>query len=302
MSSPIKKNNNQFLLLKNSFDEFIKIALINILGVRDNNFNSNNFNNSSNSDNLNKNSFSLSFDDSFNSNISNNSSSILYIIEIYIISNNDKILCEKWTFQFDKLDFSDKNYLLKLNILLRSVYCISRIIPCYNIFINEKTNFEYKLVSNRKQTFFNDTKTKIHYITLQNLSVEYISNEDIKKLEEESFQKKHNGFILLKLPNNNNKKKNNNRLSLNPNMIFQKRKKRLLSFESKDNENISDIVNNNNNNNVSFQSDFNEIKHLFYKNKSNGSSMKKFSTMDSSNNFDDSCKLEFEILENENDF
>ena len=301
MSSLIKKNNNQFLLLKNSFDEFIKIALMNILEVRDNNFNSSNFNNSSNSDNYNKNSFSLSFDDSFNSNISNNSSSILYIIEIDLISNNEKILCEKWTFQFDKIDFSDnKNYSLKLNTLLRSVYFISRIIPCYNIFINEKTNFEYKLVSNRKQKFFNHTKTKIHYIHLQNLTVEYISNEDIKKLEEETFQKKHNGFILLKLPNNNNNN-NKNRLSLNPNMIFQKRNKRLLSFEIKDNENISDIVNNNNNN-VSFQSDLNEIKHLFYKNKSNGSSMKKLNTMDSSNNLDDSYKLEFEILENENDF
>ena len=300
MSSLIKKNNNQFLLLKNSFDEFIKKALINILEVRDNNFNSSTFNISSNSDNNNKNSFSLSFDDSFNSNFSNNSSLVLYVIEIYLISNNEKILCEKWTFQFDKIDFSDnKNYPLKLNILLRSVYCISRIIPCYNIFINEKINFEYKLVSNRKQKFFNDTKTKIHYINLQNLSVEFISNNDIKKLEEESFQKKHNGFILLKLPNNNN---NKNRLSLNPNIIFQKRKKRLLSFEIKDNENISDIVNNNTNNNVSFQSDLNEIKHLFYKNKSNGSSMKKLSTMDSSNNFDDSYKLEFEILENENDF
>ena len=63
MSSLIKKNNNQFLLLKNSFDEFIKKALINILEVRDNNFNSSTFNISSNSDNNNKNSFSLSFDD-----------------------------------------------------------------------------------------------------------------------------------------------------------------------------------------------------------------------------------------------
>ena len=206
-------------------------------------------------------------------------------------------------FAFNSNIIGNDNYLFSINLI---TVINDNITNCSKIdhekCSNQKTNFEYKLVSNRKQTFFNDTKTKIHYITLQNLSVEYISNEDIKKLEEESFQKKHNGFILLKLPNNNNKKKNNNRLSLNPNMIFQKRKKRLLSFESKDNENISDIVNNNNNNNVSFQSDFNEIKHLFYKNKSNGSSMKKFSTMDSSNNFDDSCKLEFEILENENDF
>ena len=39
MSSLIKKNNNQFLLMKNSFDEFIKKAISVILEVRDKNYN-----------------------------------------------------------------------------------------------------------------------------------------------------------------------------------------------------------------------------------------------------------------------
>ena len=69
-SIPIKKNNNQFLLMKNSFDEFIKKAISVILEVRDKNYNSNYFNCSSNSDIINnKNSFSFSLDDSFNSNL-----------------------------------------------------------------------------------------------------------------------------------------------------------------------------------------------------------------------------------------
>ena len=170
--------------------------------------------------------------------------------------------------------------------------------PCYNIFLNDNNTFEYKLVSHRKQKFFNESNVKINIINIQNLSVEYISNNHIKKLEEEYFQKKHNGFVLIKIPVNH---KNNNRLSLNNNIIFHKRKKRLFSFEGKDNENISDITNKNNNN--SFQSDLNEIKNILsLKNKSNESSIKKFSTIDSSNNLDESYKSEFEILENENDF
>ena len=300
MSSLIKKNNNQFLLMNNSFDEFIKKAFSIILEVRDKNFNSNNFNCTSNSDIINnKNSFSFSLDDSFNSNF-NNSTTILYILEIYSVIKEEKILCEKWTIQFDSNFFLENKTSLKLNTLLRSIYCISRMNPCYNIFVNDNNIFEYKLVNHRKQKFFNESKVKINIINIQNLSVEYISNNDIKKLEEEYFQKKHNGFVLIKIPVNH---KNNNRLSLNNNIIFHKRKKRLFSFEGKENENISDITNNNKNNNNSFQSDLNEIKNILsLKNKSNESSMKKLNTMDSSNNLDESYKLEFEILENENDF
>ena len=300
MSSLIKKNNNQFLLMKNSFDEFIKKALSVILEVRDKNYNSNYFNCSSNSDIINnKNSFSFSLDDSFNSNFSN-STTILYILEIYYVIKEEKILCEKWTIQFDSNFFFENKTSLKLNTLLRSIYCISRMNPCYNIFLNDNNTFVYKLVSHRKQKFFNESNVKINIINIQNLSVEYISNNHIKKLEEEYFQKKHNGFVLIKIPVNH---KNNNRLSLNNNIIFHKRKKRLFSFEGKDNENISDITNNNKNNNNSFQSDLNEIKNILsLKNKSNESSMKKLNTMDSSNNLDESYKSEFEILENENDF
>ncbi len=296
----IKKNNNQFLLMNNSFDEFIKKAFSIILEVRDKNFNSNNFNCTSNSDIINnKNSFSFSLDDSFNSNFSN-STTILYILEIYYVIKEEKILCEKWTIQFDSNFFLENKTSLKLNTLLRSIYCISRMNPCYNIFVNDNNIFEYKLVNHRKQKFFNESKVKINIINIQNLSVEYISNNDIKKLEEEYFQKKHNGFVLIKIPVNH---KNNNRLSLNNNIIFHKRKKRLFSFEGKDNENISDITNNNKNNNNSFQSDSNDIKNILsLKNKSNESSIKKFSTIDSSNNLDESYKSEFEILENENDF
>ena len=302
MSSLIKKNNNQFLLMKNSFDEFIKKAISVILEVRDKNYNSNYFNCSSNSDIINnKNSFSFSLDDSFNSNFSNNSTTIIYILEIYYVSKEEKILCEKWTFQFDSNFFSEsKNSTFKLNTLLRSVYCISRMNPSYNLFFDDNNTFEYKLVGNRKQKFFNDSKVKVNIINIQNLSVEFINKKDIKKLEEEHFQQKHNGFVLIKIPINN---KTNNRLSLNNNMIYHKRKKRLFSFEGKENENISDITNNNKNNNNSFQSDLNEIKNILsLKNKSNESSMKKLNTMDSSNNLDESYKLEFEILENENDF
>ena len=297
-SIPIKKNNNQFLLMNNTFDDFIKKAFSIILEVRDKNFNSNNFNCTSNSDIINnKNSFSFSLDDSFNSNFSN-STTILYILEIYYVIKEEKILCEKWTIQFDSNFFLENKTSLKLNTLLRSIYCISRMNPCYNIFLNDNNTFEYKLVSHRKQKFFNESKVKINIINIQNLSVEYISNNHIKKLEEEYFQKKHNGFVLIKIPVNH---KNNNRLSLNNNIIFHKRKKRLFSFEGKDNENISDITNKNNNN--SFQSDLNEIKNILsLKNKSNESSIKKFSTIDSSNNLDESYKSEFEILENENDF
>ena len=299
-SIPIKKNNNQFLLMNNTFDDFIKKAFSIILEVRDKNFNSNNFNCTSNSDIINnKNSFSFSLDDSFNSNFSN-STTILYILEIYYVIKEEKILCEKWTIQFDSNFFLENKTSLKLNTLLRSIYCISRMNPCYNIFLNDNNTFEYKLVSHRKQKFFNESNVKINIINIQNLSVEYISNNHIKKLEEEYFQKKHNGFVLIKIPVNH---KNNNRLSLNNNIIFHKRKKRLFSFEGKDNENISDITNNNKNNNNSFQSDLNEIKNILYlKNKSNESSIKKFSTIDSSNNLDESYKSEFEILENENDF
>ena len=297
-SIPIKKNNNQFLLMNNTFDDFIKKAFSIILEVRDKNFNSNNFNCTSNSDIINnKNSFSFSLDDSFNSNFSN-STTILYILEIYYVIKEEKILCEKWTIQFDSNFFLENKTSLKLNTLLRSIYCISRMNPCYNIFLNDNNTFVYKLVSHRKQKFFNESNVKINIINIQNLSVEYISNNHIKKLEEEYFQKKHNGFVLIKIPVNH---KNNNRLSLNNNIIFHKRKKRLFSFEGKDNENISDITNKNNNN--SFQSDLNEIKNILYlKNKSNESSIKKFSTIDSSNNLDESYKSEFEILENENDF
>jgi hypothetical protein len=297
-SIPIKKNNNQFLLMNNTFDDFIKKAFSIILEVRDKNFNSNNFNCTSNSDIINnKNSFSFSLDDSFNSNFSN-STTILYILEIYYVIKEEKILCEKWTIQFDSNFFLENKTSLKLNTLLRSIYCISRMNPCYNIFLNDNNTFVYKLVSHRKQKFFNESNVKINIINIQNLSVEYISNNHIKKLEEEYFQKKHNGFVLIKIPVNH---KNNNRLSLNNNIIFHKRKKRLFSFEGKDNENISDITNKNNNN--SFQSDLNEIKNILsLKNKSNESSIKKFSTIDSSNNLDESYKSEFEILENENDF
>ena len=297
-SIPIKKNNNQFLLMNNTFDDFIKKAFSIILEVRDKNFNSNNFNCTSNSDIINnKNSFSFSLDDSFNSNFSN-STTILYILEIYYVIKEEKILCEKWTIQFDSNFFLENKTSLKLNTLLRSIYCISRMNPCYNIFLNDNNTFVYKLVSHRKQKFFNESNVKINMINIQNLSVEYISNNHIKKLEEEYFQKKHNGFVLIKIPVNH---KNNNRLSLNNNIIFHKRKKRLFSFEGKDNENISDITNKNNNN--SFQSDLNEIKNILsLKNKSNESSIKKFSTIDSSNNLDESYKSEFEILENENDF
>ena len=299
-SIPIKKNNNQFLLMNNTFDDFIKKAFSIILEVRDKNFNSNNFNCTSNSDIINnKNSFSFSLDDSFNSNFSN-STTILYILEIYYVIKEEKILCEKWTIQFDSNFFLENKTSLKLNTLLRSIYCISRMNPCYNIFLNDNNTFVYKLVSHRKQKFFNESNVKINIINIQNLSVEYISNNHIKKLEEEHFKQKHNGFILIKITINN---KTNNRISLKNNMIYHKRKKRLFSFKGKENENIYDITNNNKNNNNSFQSDLNEIKNILsLKNKSNESSMKKLNTMDSSNNLDESYKLEFEILENENDF
>ena len=51
---------------------------------------------------------------------SNNSTTILYILEIYYVSKEEKILCEKWTFQFDSNFFSEsKNSTFKLNTLLR---------------------------------------------------------------------------------------------------------------------------------------------------------------------------------------
>ena len=165
-SIPIKKNNNQFLLMNNTFDDFIKKAFSIILEVRDKNFNSNNFNCTSNSDIINnKNSFSFSLDDSFNSNFSN-STTILYILEIYYVIKEEKILCEKWTIQFDSNFFLENKTSLKLNTLLRSIYCISRMNPCYNIFLNDNNTFVYKLVSHRKQKFFNESKVKINIINI----------------------------------------------------------------------------------------------------------------------------------------
>ena len=131
-----------------------------------------------------------------------------YILEIFFKRKDFNILIEKYSFTYyhdedDCITDSYKNK--KLKTMLRSIYTISRTLPGYSYYAKKDNGFslEYRLFSNLKaqKTFERNGKTskiKLANDDLCNLtaSIEYLSQNEIKRLEDEHNQTEFEKIIL----------------------------------------------------------------------------------------------------------
>jgi len=166
-----------------------------------------------------------------------------HIIDFYGIDNNkNKLLLERWNFNFNENNNYENEFYFKkkLVFLFRSIYVITRILPCNKIKNMNNIIIDFQSYQNFKKTnFIFEPKELIHFSNKKlnniNITVEYITinqienyfNQIEKKINKQkpiisdslSFKKTNSFEILnfqeenLKLIENNFSKKNIRKLS-----------------------------------------------------------------------------------------
>ena len=266
-----------------------------------------------------------------------------YILEIFYKRKDLNLLIEKYSFNYyhDEDDCATEAYQnKKLKTMLRSIYTISRTLPGYSYYTKNDNSYslEYRLFSNLKaqKTFEKKGKTsklKLANAELSNLTIaiEYLSQSEIKRIEDEHSQTEFEKIILnhhkerprcFSLTQNQNVFQvlnfgDNSTNIINENYFSDKHTKTNYNHFSSTNQNLSQIKPNANfdlsfqsdidNNNYSFETyshleiELNEdfIKTMNCAN--NSSSFKKImKTSDTTSSFSSDNSFELEI-ENEND-
>ena len=266
-----------------------------------------------------------------------------YILEIFYKRKDLNLLIEKYSFNYyhDEDDCATEAYQnKKLKTMLRSIYTISRTLPGYSYYTKNDNSYslEYRLFSNLKaqKTFEKKGKTsklKLANAELSNLTIaiEYLSQSEIKRIEDEHSQTEFEKIILnhhkerprcFSLTQNQNVFQvlnfgDNSTNIINENYFSDKHTKTHYNNFYSTNQNLSQIKPNANfdlsfqsdidNNNYSFETyshleiELNEdfIKTMNCAN--NSSSFKKImKTSDTTSSFSSDNSFELEI-ENEND-
>ena len=266
-----------------------------------------------------------------------------YILEIFYKRKDLNLLIEKYSFNYyhDEDDCATEAYQnKKLKTMLRSIYTISRTLPGYSYYTKNDNSYslEYRLFSNLKaqKTFEKKGKTsklKLANAELSNLTIaiEYLSQSEIKRIEDEHSQTEFEKIILnhhkerprcFSLTQNQNVFQvlnfgDNSTNIINENYFSDKHTKTNYNNFYSTNQNLSQIKPNANfdlsfqsdidNNNYSFETyshleiELNEdfIKTMNCAN--NSSSFKKImKTSDTTSSFSSDNSFELEI-ENEND-
>ena len=266
-----------------------------------------------------------------------------YILEIFYKRKDLNLLIEKYSFNYyhDEDDCATEAYQnKKLKTMLRSIYTISRTLPGYSYYTKNDNSYslEYRLFSNLKaqKTFEKKGKTsklKLANAELSNLTIaiEYLSQSEIKRIEDEHSQTEFEKIILnhhkerprcFSLTQNQNVFQvlnfgDNSTNIINENYFSDKHTKTNYNNFYSTNQNLSQIKPNANfdlsfqsdidNNNYSFETyshleiELNEdfIKTMNCAN--NSSSFKKITkTSDTTSSFSSDNSFELEI-ENEND-
>lgn len=131
-----------------------------------------------------------------------------YILEIFYKRKDLNLLIEKYSFNYyhDEDDCATEAYQnKKLKTMLRSIYTISRTLPGYSYYTKNDNSYslEYRLFSNLKaqKTFEKKGKTsklKLANAELSNLTIaiEYLSQSEIKRIEDEHSQTEFEKIIL----------------------------------------------------------------------------------------------------------
>ena len=266
-----------------------------------------------------------------------------YILEIFYKRKDLNLLIEKYSFNYyhDEDDWVTEAYQnKKLKTMLRSIYTISRTLPGYSYYAKNDNSYslEYRLFSNLKAQKSFEKKGKTSKLKLANaelsnltIAIEYLSQSEIKRIEDEHCQTEFEKIILnhhkerprcFSLTQNQNVFQvlnfgDNSTNIINENYFSDKHTKTNYNNFYSTNQNISQIKPNANfdlsfqsdidNNNYSFETyshleiELNEdfIKTINCAN--NSSSFKKImKTSDTTSSFSSDNSFELEI-ENEND-
>ena len=266
-----------------------------------------------------------------------------YILEIFYKRKDLNLLIEKYSFNYyhDEDDCATEAYQnKKLKTMLRSIYTISRTLPGYSYYAKNDNSYslEYRLFSNLKAQKSFEKKGKTSKLKLANaelsnltIAIEYLSQSEIKRIEDEHCQTEFEKIILnhhkerprcFSLTQNQNVFQvlnfgDNSTNIINENYFSDKHTKTNYNNFYSTNQNLSQIKPNANfdlsfqsdidNNNYSFETyshleiELNEdfIKTMNCAN--NSSSFKKImKTSDTTSSFSSDNSFELEI-ENEND-
>ena len=266
-----------------------------------------------------------------------------YILEIFYKRKDLNLFIEKYSFNYyhDEDDCATEAYQnKKLKTMLRSIYTISRTLPGYSYYAKNDNSYslEYRLFSNLKAQKSFEKKGKTSKLKLANaelsnltIAIEYLSQSEIKRIEDEHCQTEFEKIILnhhkerprcFSLTQNQNVFQvlnfgDNSTNIINENYFSDKHTKTNYNNFYSTNQNLSQIKPNANfdlsfqsdidNNNYSFETyshleiELNEdfIKTMNCAN--NSSSFKKImKTSDTTSSFSSDNSFELEI-ENEND-
>ncbi len=180
---------------RKSFEDFLKNSIRLIINSRKKDFNQNinrtlSFKTDLNDNQINNSSFSfedLSFD-SLSTIINSKSVSKQHIIDFFCIKNNkNKLLIERWNFSFNENNNYINEFYLnkKLISLFRSIYIMTRILPCNKIKNMNNIIIDFQSYQNfTKTNFLFEPKELIHISNKKlnnlNITVEYLT---IKQIE-----------------------------------------------------------------------------------------------------------------------
>ena len=247
----ITSNISLFSIYRKSFEDFLKNSIRLIINSRKKELNQKinrtlSFETDLNDNQIHYSSFEdLSFD-SLSTNINSKLIFKQHIIDFFCFKNNEnKLLIERWTFSFkENNNFINEFYLnKKLISLFRSIYIMTRILPCNKLKNMNNIIIDFQSYQNfTKTNFIFEPKELIHIsnkkINNLNITVEYLTIEQIenyfnkikKKINEEkpnilyslSFNKT-NSFEILNYQEDNPKKLNED--------SFSKQNIRKLSYD-----------------------------------------------------------------------
>ena len=206
---------------RKSFEDFLKNSIRLIINSRKKDFNQNinrtlSFKTDLNDNQINNSSFSfedLSFD-SLSTIINSKSVSKQHIIDFFCIKNNkNKLLIERWNFSFNENNNYINEFYLnkKLISLFRSIYIMTRILPCNKIKNMNNIIIDFQSYQNFKKTnFLFEPKELIHISNKKlnnlNITVEYLTIKQIEnyfnKFEKKINKKKPNIFYSLSFKKN----------------------------------------------------------------------------------------------------
>ena len=208
----ITSNISLFSIYRKSFEDFLRNSIRLIINSRKKDLNPNinrtlSFETDLNDNQIHYSSFEdLSFD-SLSTNINSKLIFKQHIIDFFCFKNNEnKLLIERWTFSFkENNNFINEFYLnKKLISLFRSIYIMTRILPC-----NKLKNMNNIIID--FQSYQNFTKTNFIFEPKELI---HISNKKINKqkpiISDSLSFKKTNSFEILNFQEENPKLIENN--------------------------------------------------------------------------------------------